>query len=839
MLRFFFDRLLHLPLLCSALLQKGNRRKGSRTRQFLSLLGAVGFLCVSLNSMASTAKAQSESQPDPQSVQEFVLPAPTKAPVYYPEPSASRTPNGTPPAPNPTPAEGTAVETTPTNREETAQTIPARTTRKPTGPSSQYVMEFNRSPVVGNRLRLQGVYPETRIGFTRPRHWDVTDAKVLLRYQHSASLLTDKSRLLVRVNDTSIGSVPLDRRNSQVGEALFSVPANLIQDYNEITMMAEHQSSETCSNPADPTLWTEILPDSKLLLNYRPQPMELDFSGYPRPFLDVLSLDANRLSYLRPKAYSNDWLTAAARFQTAAGRQLDYRPLTTQLVKDTSAMQWNDRLVVIGTPSEQPILGSLPSLPFPVKNGQLLDGENNPVPDEIGVLMMTVLQGRGTPVLIATGNSAAAVRQAVQFLVQTRDQQLSAGQALTVDQVSDVPSPESRNWSGYLPAKDQFQLQDLSLANRELFQDVTVRGSNAPAVNIPFRSLPDDRFLRGSTMTLSYGYSPQVNPRTSAVEVKLDGVTIGSKRLDSSKGERQTFKLNLPENLIKPDSTLSINFVMKPRDIGVCGLETDQQLWGTVYSDTSFKLVRDLLVNLPDLKLLKTGFPLTAPQDLSAMAIAMPETPTDVDVETLLALGERLGRISQADSVKYEVYMGNIPQDVRNEQHLVGIGTRSRFPVAEVFQNQGLSLAQSFTRFWGGSQVHALPDQEGVLKATLSPWNPDRSLFALTAQTETGLQEVQALLRQDSLFSQLRGDTVLVSRNQPNPSAYDASGYDLEFLQESAPQRIQRSSSFNQMILFLQDYWFFLLAGLLLLALLLYSLSQVFLNRVADSGDVT
>lgn len=839
MLRFLFDRLLH-PVHIQTLLR--SRRRYSR--RFLSLLAAVGFISVSLISvslisMATPVSAQSEPQQDTQPIPEFVLPAAsTKPPIYYPEPSVTRA--GSEAAQSNQAIEAPVLESASPSVAETPAPAPADTTaRKPTGPVSQYVMEFNRSPVVGNRLRLQGVYPETRIGFTRPRNWEVKDAKVLLRYQHSASLLTDQSRLLVRVNDTSVGSIPLDQRNSQVGEALFAVPANLIQDYNEVSMMAEHQTSETCSNPADPMLWTEILPDSKLILNYRPQPIELDFSGYPRPFLDALSLDANQLAYLRPKTYSSDWLTAAARFQTAAGRQLDYRPLTTQLVQDTSEMQWNNRLVVIGTPAEQPILSSLPSLPFPVKKGQLLDGEGNPVPDGVGILMMTLLKDKGTPVLIVTGNNEGAVRQAVQFLVQSRDQQLSAGQALTVDQVSDVPSPESRNWSGYLPSKDQFQLQDLTLAGRESFQDVTVRGTNAPTIGIPFRALPDDRFLRGSTMDLHYSYSPQVNPRTSAVEVKLDGVTIGSKRLDSNKGERQAFKLNLPENLIKPDSTLSVNFVMNPRDIGVCGLETDQQLWGTVYGDTSFKLARDMVVNLPDLKLLKTGFPLTAPQDLSAMAITMPATPTDLEVETLLALGERLGRLSQADSVKYEVYLGEVPSDVRNQQHVVGIGTRSRFPVAEALQNQGLSLGQSFARFWGGSQVHALPDQEGVLKATVSPWNRDRSLLALTAQTEAGLKEVQALIKQDSLFSQLRGDTVLVSRNQPNPSAYDASGYDLEFLQESAPQRIQRNSSFSQIILFLQDYWFFLLAGLLLLALLLYSFSQVFLNRVADSGDAS
>jgi hypothetical protein len=845
----------------------------------------MGFTCVSINAMTTLSRAQtSAAQPVDQSGSQvatptnqptvgFAMPALSSAPIYYPEtgiasstdkpPGASSTmtqpgvvlvqaapavsspappapaistpaPVASPSAPSPTTAPSAA--TSPGSEPAPTEATAAPKARKPAQPLSQYVMEFNRSPVVGNRLRLQGVYPETRLGFSRPRNWKVEDTKVVLRYQHSPALLPDKSRLVVRVNDTSIGSVPLDRKNAQVAEVAFTVPATLLQDENEMSLLAEQQTAETCSNPADPMLWTEILPDSRLLFSYQPQPVKLDFSSYPFPFLDKLSLEPNQLTYLRPKTYSNDWLTATARFQTAATRQLDYRPLRTQLVKDTSGLKRDDHLVVIGTPTEQPLLSSL-KLPFPLKNGQLLDGNNNPVPAEVGLLVMTTLKDKGTPVLVATGNSEAGVRQAVQFLVQSRDQQIGTGQALIVDQLREPSTPEERNWPGYLPTANEFQLKSLSLANRQPFQDITVRGTNAPSINIPFHALPDDRFLRGSTMVLHYSYSPQVNPRTSAVEVKMDGVTIGSKRLDSGSGQEETFRLNLPEILIKPDSVLSVNFVMHPKEGGVCGLETDQQLWGTLHSSTNFKLKRDTVVNLPDLKLLKAGYPLAAPQDLSATAVLLPENPNDTEVETLLALSERLGRLSQAESVKYQVYAGNLPNDVRGQQHLVGIGVQQRFPIAEALQDQGFNLAASFSRFWGGSRVHALPDQEGVIKATNSPWNRQRSLLALTAQTEMGLREVQALLRQDSLFSQIRGDTTLISRSQENPSPYDANGYNLQFLQEAPSKRIQQSNSFNQLILLLQDYWFFILVGFLLLALLLYALSQLFLNRVTNPGD--
>ena len=708
-------------------------------------------------------------------------------------------------------------------------------TRK-SGKASQYVMEFNRNPVVGNRLRLQGVYPETRLSFTRPRNWEMDGAKVILHYQHSPTLLPDKSQLVLRVNDTSIGSVPLAQKNSQIAEATFTVPPNLIQDYNEISILAQQQTAETCANPADPMLWTEILPDSKVVMDYRPQPIQLDFSSYPLPFLDQLSLDSSRLTYLRPQVYSNDWLTATARFQTSAARLLENRPIESNVTNNLEALKRDDHLVVIGTPAEQPILSKL-ALPFPVKNGQLVDSKGNPVPDNAGLLMLTTLKSQGTPVLVATGNSGAGVRQAVQSLVQSRDRQMGTGTWVIVDQVAEVPTQDARSWPGYLPTENEFKLGALTTTNRQPFPDVTVRGTNAPSIAIPFRALPDDRFLRGSSMTLHYSYSPQINPKSSAIEVKLDGVTIGSKRLEAGGGERESFRLNLPENLMHPDSYLSVNFILNSKELGICGLETDQQLWGTLHSDSSFKLMRDIVVNLPNLKLLKAGYPLTSPQDLSSTAVLLPAEPSEAEVKTLLALGDRLGRISQAESVKYEVYMGNVPPEIRNNQNLVGIGTQSRFPVAEALQDQGFNLAESFLRFWGSSKVHAQSAQEGVLKQTNSPWNRQRTLVALTAQTEAGLQEVQSLLKQNSLFSQIQGDTVLISRSTPNPSPYDASGYNLEFLQEAQTRRIQRSNSFTQIVLFLQDYWFLMLVGMLLLALLLYSLSQVFLNQVADSGD--
>lgn len=818
---------------------RSSQRRSWRTR---SLIGALSLtlLGTSLSLMPSLVTAQtSVQQQENQVIREFTLPrqsrpapvyrprqAPSAAPVRRPsQRGAAQRPATRPAAPNPA--------ATPTREEAPSTPTPAAQ------PDYQYVLEFNRSPVVGNRLRMEGVYPEARIGFNRPRSWQTKTAKLILRFQHSPSLLADRSSLVVRVNDTSIGSIPLNRPKSQIGQVVFNIPPNLIQDYNDVSILAEQQTSESCTIPTDPTLWTEILPDSKIVLDYQPQAVPLDFSRYPYPLIDQLSLDPNQLTYLRPSTYSEAWLNAAALFQADAGRTVDFRPLNTRLAANLDNLKWNDRLVAIGTPAEQPLLSEL-SLPFPIKNGQILDGNNVPLPPDVGVLMLTTVEDGGNPVLVATGNSGEGVLKAVQFLVQTQDAQIGTGQAITVTSLTEAAALAPRSWPGYLPTDNRFQLRELTMDNRQPFEDVTVRGTNAPVIQIPFQSLPDDRFSRGSSMNLQYSYSSQVDPRTSTVEVRLDDVTIGSKRLTSSNGGRESLNVDLPPNLIRPDSVLSVFFNLNPRQSEVCGLSKDQSLWGTVHGDTGFDLKRDIFVQMPDLELLKTGYPFTAPQDLSDMAIALPDSPRDSDVVTMLAFTERMGRLSQAEGVRLQVYRGgNVPTEVRNDMNLVGIGTRDRFPFPEVFEAQnGFSLGNLLSRQWNGNEVQAVSDNQGVLKMIISPENSDRVILALTGQSEQGLRDVGELFDRDQLFSQLQSDTILINRNQPNPSPDDPFAYSLDFLKEVQQQRVQKTGFLSRVSLFIQDYWFLLPAGIVMLSLLLYGVSQLYVNRLANSGDV-
>jgi hypothetical protein len=702
--------------------------------------------------------------------------------------------------------------------------------------TKQYVLEFNRSPVVGNRFRLNGIYDEARLGFTRPRNWKIKSVKILMRYRQSGALYATRSNMTVRVNDTGVGSIPLTKRQDEIGTVVFDVPLHLIQDYNEITVAALQNNSPTCTqDPFDPSLWSEVMPDSKVVFTYEPQAAPLDFSRYPFPVFDELSLEGNQISYVLPSQITDSWLTSTTRLQTSLGRIADYRPLDTRTVKGIDEIKATEGAIVIGTPEQQPALKSL-KLPLGVKDNKIQDEKQQPIADDTGVLMLTTTPTTKAPILVVTGNTEQAVAKAAQFLIQARDRKIGTGKTVLVKNVNQVPSPPAREWPGYLPLKEEFKLKDLKDYNNQPMKDVTVRGSDAPPVEFNFRSLPDDELQPGSSMVLRFSYGPQVNANTSLVEVQLDGVGIYGKRLTSMNGMmRDTLELELPPDKIKPNTKMQVRFRLDPRERRSCSRVTSQQLWATLHPDTEFRIRRTNAVQLPNLQLLSSAYPFASPQDLSTTAVVLPDSPSPADISTLLEFSKRIGRLSKADSVKLDVYtVGKLPKDLPKKRNLVGIGTQQKFPFPELFKAEGFQLGNLFSRQLDKSKVNTLPDNEGVIKQIVSPYSSDRILLALTSQTEKGLEQVQDFFKRDSLFFQLRGDTAVVSRNPEVISPDSPDAYNLEFFEREPKKRIERSDPLEWLFQLIRGNWFILAPGLIVSALILYGVAQLYLHRSAE-----
>ena len=215
--------------------------KFSHKKRFFGLLFWILLLGCTCSIIGVNIHAQAQSndkqikQQEQKLMRQYTLPSQTKkTPVVRPK-STIRRRQSSPPQQSKTASPSSKA----TRSSKTA-------TASENIPNSTYNLFFNRSPVVGNAFHLRGNYAEARLGFSRPQNWKIQSAKALVRFQHSPALLPSLSNLTVRVNGTSVGSVPLNRQSSKIGNVLFDIPPKLIQDYNQITFVAQQHYSTDC-----------------------------------------------------------------------------------------------------------------------------------------------------------------------------------------------------------------------------------------------------------------------------------------------------------------------------------------------------------------------------------------------------------------------------------------------------------------------------------------------------------------------------------------------------------------------------------------------------------------
>ncbi|WP_390903871.1 cellulose biosynthesis cyclic di-GMP-binding regulatory protein BcsB [Trichothermofontia sichuanensis] len=104
------------------------------------------------------------------------------------------------------------------------------------------------------------------MGFPRPQGWDLQSVKVLLRFQHSPALVPSRSNLTVRVNDTAVGRVPLNRPQSQIAQVLVCDPIHKL--FSRLTLILSSKlliSGSSCDDNREIWWYKQFRLASRLL----------------------------------------------------------------------------------------------------------------------------------------------------------------------------------------------------------------------------------------------------------------------------------------------------------------------------------------------------------------------------------------------------------------------------------------------------------------------------------------------------------------------------------------------------------------------------------------------
>lgn len=623
--------------------------------------------------------------------------------------------------------------------------------------------------------RLRTVKTQRDYAFTRPKGWKILPStRLTVKFQHGTSLLPERSSLNILVNNRILKSVPLDKGNVAASTVQVSIPPSLLNDKNTLSFQVDQHYTYKCEDPYSEELWTEILPETVLTLDYEQKSVSTDLSQYPFPLLDALNnYHPTAVGYVLPTGLSSDSLQAFGIIAAHMGQQAKWRRLAPYVVGPDQVTR-HDSLVVVGTPSENSAIASIASgLDLKLSGGKFVDKSGAVIPDDQGVLQLVSNPSDPThAILVVSGNGSQGVLKAAHVLAQAQLNKVLVGRSAIVKDYNAGDSYPYRAWEGFiLKSGDNFF--NLGLPTQ------TARGITALPLFYRLKMMPDILLRSKQHVKLHtvYSYASQLDTEQSKLEVLLNGKAIKSIPLDDKQGKNlANATVDIPTEAFNTYNDLEFRFRVYPEKYDMCRFVTDAHIWGTVHNTSFIEFPGEVKTPLPDVGLINDGgYPFTAYQDMSKTSVVLPDQPSAVDLNAMLQFLTRMGRESSSlKGIELSAYkVSDLPDDEKKDRNLVVIGQSKHNKIFKDLHDKSTLLIEDS---W-----HSLQDEQkqqltrinyqagqGIVEEMLSPWNDNRVVLMLTGENEAAIEKDAALFQNDSWFKQIKnGNLTVVNGDGP------------------------------------------------------------------------
>jgi hypothetical protein len=548
-----------------------------------------------------------------------------------------------------------------------------------------------------------------------------------------------------------VRSIALDTSNEDETDVAVRIPRRLLRDYNNVDLRVVQHHTDACEDPFDPALWTRVSNTSWIELPHRRAPIADGLEAWPYPILDTRGYGPVVLTPIVAGVPDASLTDALGSIAVSLGRLASYRGIQVQpAVTDLAAAEGTALLV--GLERDLPQLTELLGAPVELGTGEGL------------VAVVPNPADPTRPVLVVAGNEAGGLAKAVHALTGQDRQPLLSGRTAVVRTATQGTPPPRTEQPRPFPATDRAALAELGL------KDTTVRGRYAPSIAIPLR-LEGDALWRagGGELDLRFAYGAQLDTRLSALEVRLDGITLRSLALDEPNGAQDArLKVTLPEELLTPSSELEVVFHMLPKEYDLCTSWTpDQHLWGTVLATSTITLARDHVAHMPDLSRLRHGLWPYLADDAHPVVVALPGTPDAADWSAGLELVAALARSSAADQPSVRLALGSAAL-AEGPEHLILLGN----PRTNAAVN---ALAPLLSVTEEGAARRLKADAPAVLFEAAGAVQSDtieqvaregrRSALILRATSAEGLRRVVDALTDPDRRARLGGNAVTIAED--------------------------------------------------------------------------
>jgi hypothetical protein len=628
-------------------------------------------------------------------------------------------------------------------------------------------LRFAKEIDLAGDVSLTGIWSSRYLTFHIPDTWELeATPELYLDVMRSAQLIPEISAITVWVDDQPVDTFALDGEPGEIWQEHIKLPLVGRQTGHTLQFNAYHRSWMPCELADHPGLWSRLMADSFIRVQYREVAPERNLARWPYPFIDEADPPPHRVILALSPTPDDDELRALGFLastlgQRAASRKLDL--IVHQGALDQAPEGHIIALFDVGAPGA---LGtSLIAL-----MGQTEDAELNTAAQRLsggdlgGAGVLALVPRSDDPlhtVLVVAGSDGDGLVDLARMLSSEQGDDLPAGAAEFITAVRDAEPMEARRWSRTMPPESNFDLMDLGHG------DLTAVGFRGGSVFIPINRVPDDiPLLDEASLDLVFSHSGQISPANSRLDVLLDGVAIGGVALDQLDGvTRQHLQLDLPAHDLGAATTLEVRFQLVGREQPFCLGETHDQLWGTVHADTKLEVPRAVMSRIHDLSLLRHGgYPFGIVPDLGDTIIVLPTPPTETDVQLFTWLTAELGRVARGNRFAYDVHTGAPLPEGGKGKDIVVIDTAPGAPLItslELYDEMWFLLdgAEGVeVNLASKGAVSFAPDpQVAFIEQLQLPWQPGRSGLVIYAPDIELFERVGPCPARPPLFDQLGG----------------------------------------------------------------------------------
>lgn len=537
---------------------------------------------------------------------------------------------------------------------------------------------------------------------------------------HSELLVPDLSSLTVLVNGVGVTSVRLDDGNRDRGLVTATLPALPDADALLIEVrVAVRLTRDTCEEFTNPAAWVTVHRESMLRLQFRPRTDGPLLSDLPRVFRTPASAPQG-VAFELPAGASAGELHAAGLAAFEVGRW--------------AGQENRDTAIFVPRPGERD--ARVATVALGTGGRVALDGTALASEGDRYVVRATRADAGDAAIATSPGSTRVAIAG--------RDDAALVRAAASLRDAVELPAPVAAVRAGAprVPREAPWTSGAASLAQLGFQgQQVSWPGNHVMFINV---ERPHDWKLKGTArFELDIAVSSGVRAETSWARLVVNGLDIGTRRLDAASDGRYVFEVGgeVLDRRLDARSTrsllLEVHLFLDVRTDACTGVSPGTAV-ATLLPTSGVFLPHDTYRG-DDLSRYPAGV-----ADEAGALIVVPDNPEVADVAAALNVAASLGRWSTGiDAPPRIVTASLVDSQLRHNRNVVLIGSPARNALAA---DAASRAARLFVEPSFDVQDASAGEGRGWLRIGRSPWDRNRHVLVIGGDGEAAVLAARALL---------------------------------------------------------------------------------------------